>query len=694
MSNYDFTPFKKAVQQQFAIMQTGNVFEVDFDKDEFWNIYLDSFPEGTNEIFRERREYDCRCCRQFLRNIGGTVSIVNNKVISLWDIDVPYPFTSVAKALSDYIKSKPIKDVFFHYESHVGTDKTRDAHSPSIQWQHFYVKLPKELVKSKYSIPSLLGNIRTTKEVFKRGLDELTLDAANMVIELIDQNSLYRGDQQKPLVVSFIKTKKAYDKLKEEEKDVYCWKVSQEIGEALARVRNTSIGQLLINLSEGMELEAAVKAYEKMVAPENYKRPTALITQSMIKQAQQTVADLGLEQALHRRFAVAEDVTVNNVLFADRSIKPKMAGAFDVLSEEVGKKAKVDKLDKVEEINIRDFIANVLPKINSMEMLFENKHVNNLVSLVAPVYELDSDHNLFKWNNNFSWSYNGEVADSFLREQVKARGGSVDGVIRFSFSWNHEKRNVSLMDAHVFMPGSTKSFDSLVNDMYGNDQRVGWNHRKHALSGGVQDVDYVDEAPNGYIPVENITFPSLSKLKDGKYTYAVHNWNFRNPTQGGFKAEIEFDGQIYQYDYDKPLKNKEWVVVAEVTLKNGVFTINHKLPVDGGNKNVWGIDTNSFHRVNMAMLSPNYWDENKVGTEHFFFMLEKCKADQPARGFYNEFLNQKLDKHRKVFEVLASRMKAEPTDNQLSGLGFSSTQRNSVVVKVSGSFQRMLKINF
>jgi hypothetical protein len=50
--------------------------------------------------------------------------------------------------------------------------------------------------------------------------------------------------------------------------------------------------------------------------------------------------------------------------------------------------------------------------------------------------------------------------------------------------------------------------------------------------------------------------------------------------------------------------------------------------------------------------------------------------------------------HRKVFEMIGSKTRAAYSDQQLAGLGFSSTLRNEVIVRVSGSFNRILKIKF
>ena len=320
-------------------------------------------------------------------------------------------------------------------------------------------------------------------------------------------------------------------------------------------------------------------------------------------------------------------------------------------------------------------------------MLVKNEVLSNFVSLTAPV-EQDSGQ-LFRWKNDFAWSYDGGVADS-LRDKVAALGGRVDGVLRFSHTWNYDGQNQSLMDLHVFMPGHRHR--ETLGDNYGNGdgRRVGWNRRTDVLSRGTQDVDYTSP-PGKSVPVENITFPDMKRMPEGEYEFKVHNWRFRAPTTSGFRAEIEFGGQLFQYEHKEALAHKEWVHLATATLKDGQFTIVHHHPTTTMSVEKWGVKTNQLVPVDTIMLSPNHWDDQKEGNKHWFFMLKGCKNPEETRGVYNEFLNPKLEKHRKVFEVLGEKTKCKPTDNQLSGLGFSSTKRSTLPVVVDN---RAYNVNF
>jgi len=50
--------------------------------------------------------------------------------------------------------------------------------------------------------------------------------------------------------------------------------------------------------------------------------------------------------------------------------------------------------------------------------------------------------------------------------------------------------------------------------------------------------------------------------------------------------------------------------------------------------------------------------------------------------------------HKRVFEALGSKMRVPEATNQLSGIGFSTTKRNYVILKVMGNFDRAIKVNF
>ena len=111
-------------------------------------------------------------------------------------------------------------------------------------------------------------------------------------------------------------------------------------------------------------------------------------------------------------------------------------------------------------------------------------------------------------------------------------------------------------------------------------------------------------------------------------------------------------------------------------------------------KEFWGVKTQAFIPVSMVMNSPNHWDDNATGNKHLFFMLKGAKNPGDTRGFYNEYLRNELNEHKKVFEHLAGKMKAKYTDDQLSGIGFSDTKRDELLVKVTGQFTRTLKVKF
>lgn len=683
----EFKEFRNELQKHFAEMtkDATHLFEVEVDKDEMWNTYLDSYPTGTNEIFRKRREYDCSCCRQFIKGIGNAVVIKNNTITTIWDLELgDEKFQTVANAMAAFIKSKSVTNIYISKFEKIGTEYNFEQYEDGTmkRWEHFQITLPSKFVdKSSRSIGDIQGGFRDTRNVFKRSLDEITEDSIMTVLELISQNSLYKGEEWKGVLTEFNKYKKEYDKLSSDsERELYAWEQSVKAGMAIGRIRNHSMGTLLVNISEGMDLDTAVKKYEQIVAPANYKRPKAIFTKKMLEDAKKTITELGYLDSLNRRFANLDDITVNNILFSNKDSAKRISGADDIFGEmEKDVAVSPKKFSKVEEVSARDFIENILPTAKEIEAFLENKHEKNFVSLIAPCNP--DAKTMFKWDNGLSWAYTGNITDSDMKANVKAAGGNVDGVLRFSIQWNDDDYNPNDFDAHCKEPNGNEIY-------YGN--------KVNRYTTGNLDVDIIHPTRN--VPaVENITWTDMNKMPNGTYKFFVNCYS-NNGGRSGFKAEVEFNGETHSFEYNKALRQGENVQVAEVTLdENGNFTIKEVL---SGNskvtiKEIWNVNTNQFVPVSVVCYSPNYFDEQDgIGHRHLFFMLKDCKNPESPNGFYNEYLKNELTEHKRVFEALGSKCHVEDTEDQLSGIGFSMTKRAELIVKVKGATERVVKVKF
>lgn len=639
----NFKPFSEAVHARYNELANGELFVADVE--DIFDTYLAAFPAGTNPLFRERTVYDCNCCKQFIRKLGTLVAISpEGEVQSIWDgLDLPHPFNEVASRLSDVVRQAPIRTIFRSKEKSYGTDHNYDTKTNE-RWEHFHGKVAAK--HHSADAATKRGEQEAIFQVLKRGLTELKAADVETVLDLIDSNSLYRGAEHRASVVEFRDLQRKYDG-----SDVFVW---ANLSNRAARFRNTVIGTLLVDLAEGKPLEDAVRMFESKVAPANYKRPTALITAKMVEQASETLVKLGLEGAVHRRFARLEDVSVNNVLFVDNSVRSTMKdGIAGLLADSV--KAKPVNVKKAEAISAEDFIKTVVPQATNISVLVQSKHAGNFVSLTGG----DGPERLFKWDNNFAWSYDGEVTDS-IKQRVKAAGGNIHALMRVSLAWfNHDD-----LDLHCRTPGG--------------------DHIYFSNKAGILDVDM--NAGHGATrqAVENLAF---QRLHNGIYRVSIHNFCKRETADVGFTLEVECGGRLEQFSHAKAVPDRTEVQGFDLTVKDGALVKIEPGPnMVGGTVSTdkWGIQTETLVPVTVLMNSPNRWDGQNAGQKHWFFMLRGCKNPDPVRGIYNEFLRSDLDKHRKVFEILGSKTKCQPTDDQISGVGFSSARGDAVTVVVNG----------
>lgn len=686
-----FTAARAAMQARFqrATIAPSNtpLLEVDYDREEIFRVYLSGFDDPA-----ERQSHCCNCCRSFLRQAGGIVTIspggttTADSINTLWSPgdDIPEAYRGAFAKLHEYISSLKIKGPWTCSTNIVGVASNFNE-KLGITHDHFSLRVSGRYVANART-PRLNGEIRNGCEVMRRGLEEISIENTDTVLEIIAQGSLYRGTEHKTNLTVWRSLQDGWERLKrlnpsELDLDRAAWRMAMNTSAAVTRIRNTSIGTLLVDLASGRDLESSLSAYERIVAPINYRRPKAVATVAMIERAKSDLIEAGYAGALRRRKLDSRDLTAAHALFVHR---PKKASGdvFDALAEDV---ASIGKINKVEEVTIDKFVSDIVPHAKSMRVFLEREHFGNMVALTGPAE--DDSKPLFAWENSFGWSYTGGVADS-IKEQVRKAGGRVDNVwMRCSLAWSSfDDLDLHLEALEIDGMDIRRSHGKLV---------VYYGARTSQTLDAKLDVD-MNVAPTTETPVENIYVQK--QLPAGRYRFRVHCYTRRNSSalKDGYTVEIEVGGTTFYFgDKRSPSDGQFGQHVEFRVTEDGSVIFREDASQSGAHGlSKWGLKSGHWHRLKALTVSPNHWN-GATGNKHWFFLLDGCVADERVRPFYNEFLHPDLRPHRKVTELLADKIVVDDAEGQeLSGLGFSDTQRRSLCVEVEGKFKSVVKVKF
>lgn len=262
----NFKDFSQRFEANFKRLaaEHEHLFVTAATNEELWNTYINAFRPGENPIYRTNTEHHCSCCRHFIYRVGN---VVTPNGVSVWNFDAG-EYQHIADAVRDCNDSRGVVGVFKSNEPRFGV--RHNIADDGVKYNHFFVDIPQQ----HRGDATLRGRLWEDVQMFKRAQEEITPAAITDVLDLIASGSLYRGTEFKHLVLDFEANRIS--------------KALYGAGKAFARIRNTVIGTLLVDLSEGRDLESAVTAYENKVAPTNYKRPKSLVTPAMVEKAKQT----------------------------------------------------------------------------------------------------------------------------------------------------------------------------------------------------------------------------------------------------------------------------------------------------------------------------------------------------------------------------------------------------------------------
>ena len=717
------------LQEQFNKMQdTYMLFKSSVQGDKLIDLYMKGFGNDPIYLSTESSFHRCNCCFSFIRRYAGIVAVDKElNLMTIFDIqNVPDEYKESFRLMREALLEAPIKDVFketfddlnnlpyekvrkgakdyalgtaYNGKQYVKADEIRyngavkDGETRT--FHHLHLRLANLFVDTTgKSVEAIQAIYRDDKNVFKRLMDEIPVEKMELVKELAGQGSLLNIDSHMPKIDAIIPLAKEYQTIPAEKKDNWCWVKSHEF--RFARTLNDAIGQgLLVPLAEDKEnLQVIAEKWNKMVDPANYMKAKSVITKSMIENAQKFVQQNGYEESFNRRMATLDDINASEILHLNTPKGIKAVSIFDTLKQTAAPSSKGINIQNLPEMGIDDFMKNILPNAEAVELYLENRLSGNFVTMTtAADGKQHTSKQIFKWPNNFSWTYNGNLAGkSQIKQAVKSAGGFVDAPFRCSIIWNEEGDAPETdLDLHCEEPRD--------HVFYGNHnirKDMAILDKVKSKSGGCIDVDIRvprRQSDNG-VAVENIFYKEMSTLKDGDYHFFIHNFNGLD--NNGARAEIFIDGKTYLYEIKHRISGN--VDIATIHIEGGkVKKIDHsKYKVLGQEESVdiYGLKSCEFHKVRLMCLSPNYWKEPGVGNKHYFFMLDGAKSPVPLRSFHNENLKSDLLQHRKVMDILGDTLKVESVDGQLSGVGFNATVRDEVVLRVKGGADKLIKVKF
>ena len=129
MSN--FKVFAKQVNSRLTALQKNEMYVTDATGDQLWEVYLSAFPADSDPIYKTNTTHTCSCCRNFVKNVGTSVAIIDGQIQTVWDNfdNLPYPYNIVSEAMSNYLKTKQVVSLYRSSESQYGAEVTRQLES-------------------------------------------------------------------------------------------------------------------------------------------------------------------------------------------------------------------------------------------------------------------------------------------------------------------------------------------------------------------------------------------------------------------------------------------------------------------------------------------------------------------------------------------------------------------------------------
>lgn len=370
-------------------------------KESMVDTYLNAFNELT------RQQYNCNCCKHFLRRYGTAVYIDRTGEIHsiVWDPDSAVGrFKPIVAALKDAVEKGTVIDVVralitdsVRYEA-MNMMTLGIAESCEGMYHHLHADICTKYVKilpPTISMETIKDEFTSAERTFKRWSSD-TIDTAYTLAKLgklAKEDAKDRFNLFKQMYEDVINTKHELHKYHK-----IC-NYAIQYHDFLYGFIGTVDGALLDDISEGYDVNICITRYNNKMDPLNYKRPTAAPTERLVEEAEKLIADLGLKDSLDRRIARFDEIK-RFLWKCPEKVKEESAGVFASVKTKDSKPKQEFKIDlsrSTTKITLKKFMREVCPRTTKMSIELKVGYRYPFCAFVTEAHE--GSKPIIKWDD-------------------------------------------------------------------------------------------------------------------------------------------------------------------------------------------------------------------------------------------------------------------------------------------------------
>jgi len=408
-----------------------------------FSAYLDMLP------LPDRQHHNCNTCRHFIERFGGLVTISANgePTPALWNTEdaPPYYFESIRR-LYNIVKTAKVTSVFLTDSTMLGPIDEGE-NSDGRTWHHFGAEVPEVYVCQDWyqQRAKKTHNMENTRNA----IEEYPVEHIKKAVALMQVDAVCRGEKFIGPATWLLEVATAYRSTHNPTlRANILWQRTARVPDGFCHVRGGMLGMLLsdigvierqrtsyvrgVNWTDercAMELDKALRAFERRMDPLAYQRPQAPPKEGTIVQANKLVEELGIEPALKRRWmarAELPELVWEPPRLAHVNTPSEREGRFDYLRRQPREKTP-EHIKSIQSITWTRFRRDVLSYAERI-MFHVHSQIDAYAALVTAVHPEAKP--ILKWDgaagtrNPASW-YTYATKDGF--------GGSRTGVLPSKF---------------------------------------------------------------------------------------------------------------------------------------------------------------------------------------------------------------------------------------------------------------------